>query len=172
MARIGIRPLVPCARIWMIAPAPRPESSSNARTLPNNMVCLATRASAFGCSARFFRSPRNRARRACALSRHGKTGLPARSRNNQCAWFPLRFATGPTAKWFRPKNTTVLHRENIYGSGPPIEEAGIEVSNLLHAYLPAGASVIDVGCGAGAYGPGLIAAGHDWLGTGSEPALL
>jgi SAM-dependent methyltransferase len=63
-----------------------------------------------------------------------------------------------------PENETLLHRENIYGSGPPIEEAGVEVSNLLHAYLPAGASVVDVGCGAGAYGPPLIAAGHDWLG--------
>ncbi|MEY2551747.1 MAG: hypothetical protein QOG12_1891 [Verrucomicrobiota bacterium] len=63
-----------------------------------------------------------------------------------------------------PENETVLHRENIYGSGPPIEEAGVEVSNLLHAYLPSGASVVDVGCGAGAYGPPLMAAGHDWLG--------
>jgi SAM-dependent methyltransferase len=63
-----------------------------------------------------------------------------------------------------PVSETLLHRENIYGSGPPIEEAGVEVSNLLHAYLPAGASVVDVGCGAGAYGPPLIAAGHDWLG--------
>ncbi|MEY2548261.1 MAG: hypothetical protein QOD64_843 [Verrucomicrobiota bacterium] len=63
-----------------------------------------------------------------------------------------------------PENETVLHRENIYGSGPPIEEAGVEVSNLLHAYLPNGASVVDVGCGAGAYGPPLMAAGHDWLG--------
>lgn len=63
-----------------------------------------------------------------------------------------------------PENETLLHRENIYGSGPPIEEAGVEVSNLLHAYLPTGASVVDVGCGAGAYGPPLIAAGHDWLG--------
>lgn len=63
-----------------------------------------------------------------------------------------------------PENKTLLHRENIYGSGPPIEEAGVEVSDLLRAYLPARSSVIDVGCGAGAYGPPLIAAGHDWLG--------
>src|SRR5947207_9504490 len=63
-----------------------------------------------------------------------------------------------------PENETVLHRENIYGSGPPIEEPGIEVANLLRAYLPERASVVDVGCGAGAYGPPLIAAGHEWLG--------
>jgi 2-polyprenyl-3-methyl-5-hydroxy-6-metoxy-1,4-benzoquinol methylase len=63
-----------------------------------------------------------------------------------------------------PENKTLLHRENIYGSGPPIEEPGVEVSDLLRAYLPERASVVDVGCGAGAYGPSLIAAGHEWLG--------
>lgn len=63
-----------------------------------------------------------------------------------------------------PENEALLHRENIYGSGPPIEEPGIEFANMLRAYLPAGCSIVDVGCGAGAYGPGLIAAGHSWLG--------
>jgi len=63
-----------------------------------------------------------------------------------------------------PENETLLRRENIYGSGPPIEEPGIEVANLLREYLPDRSSVVDVGCGAGAYGPGLMAAGHDWLG--------
>ena len=67
-----------------------------------------------------------------------------------------------------PESERVLHRENIYGSGPPIEEPGVEVSNLLREYLPAGASVVDVGCGAGAYGPVLRAAGHDWLGLESN----
>jgi SAM-dependent methyltransferase len=68
-----------------------------------------------------------------------------------------------------PENTTLLHRENIYGSGPPIEEPGIEVMNLLRQYLPSKSSVVDVGCGAGAYGPGLIAEGHDWLGLEANP---
>jgi SAM-dependent methyltransferase len=63
-----------------------------------------------------------------------------------------------------PENERLLHRENIYGSGPPIEEPGIEVSNLIREYLPERASVVDVGCGAGAYGPALMAAGHQWLG--------
>jgi 2-polyprenyl-3-methyl-5-hydroxy-6-metoxy-1,4-benzoquinol methylase len=67
-----------------------------------------------------------------------------------------------------PENTALLHRENIYGSGPPIEEPGVEVSNLLREYLPDGASVVDVGCGAGAYGPPLIASGHRWLGLESN----
>jgi 2-polyprenyl-3-methyl-5-hydroxy-6-metoxy-1,4-benzoquinol methylase len=63
-----------------------------------------------------------------------------------------------------PENEKLLHRENIYGSGPPIEEPGVEVMNLLRQYLPAKSSVVDVGCGAGAYGPALTAEGHDWLG--------
>ena len=68
-----------------------------------------------------------------------------------------------------PENETLLHRENIYGSGPPIRDPGIEATNLILGYLPERASVVDVGCGAGAYGPVLIAAGHDWLGLESSP---
>jgi 2-polyprenyl-3-methyl-5-hydroxy-6-metoxy-1,4-benzoquinol methylase len=68
-----------------------------------------------------------------------------------------------------PENETLLHRENIYGSGPPIEEPGVEVMNLLRQYLTAKSSVVDVGCGAGAYGPGLMAEGHDWLGLEANP---
>ena len=74
----------------------------------------------------------------------------------------------PFCEVLYPENERLLHRENIYGSGPPIEEPGVEVSNLLREYLPEGASVVDVGCGAGAYGPVLMAAGHDWLGLESN----
>jgi SAM-dependent methyltransferase len=77
---------------------------------------------------------------------------------------PSQLHSRPYGEVVSPENATVLHRENIYGSGPPIEEAGAEVSNLLSAYLPQGSSVVDVGCGAGAYGPGLMAAGSAWLG--------
>ncbi len=77
---------------------------------------------------------------------------------------PARLRDRPYGEVVWPENETLLHRENIYGSGPPLEEPGIAVSDLLHAYLPEGASVVDVGCGAGAYGPPLLAKGHDWLG--------
>ncbi len=77
---------------------------------------------------------------------------------------PARLRDRPHGEVLSPNNKTLLHRENIYGSGPPIEEPGVEVSELLQAYLPANSSVADVGCGAGAYGPPLRAAGHDWLG--------
>ncbi|HEX4639879.1 MAG TPA: class I SAM-dependent methyltransferase [Chthoniobacterales bacterium] len=77
---------------------------------------------------------------------------------------PASLRDRPYGDVVSPENETLLHRENIYGSGPPIEEPGVEVSDLLRAYLPERASVVDVGCGAGAYGPPLIAAGHEWLG--------
>ena len=77
---------------------------------------------------------------------------------------PASLSNRPYGDVVHPENETILHRENIYGSGPPIEEPGVEVSELLRAYLPAGSSVLDVGCGAGAYGPPLRAAGHEWLG--------
>jgi SAM-dependent methyltransferase len=63
-----------------------------------------------------------------------------------------------------PQRTDILHRENIYGSGPPLEQPGSEFLQLLLDYLSAPGSVVDVGCGAGAYGPPLITAGYRWLG--------
>ena len=77
---------------------------------------------------------------------------------------PALLRQRPYGEVVYPENETLLHRENIYGSGPPIEEPGIVVAHLLQEYLPDGRSVVDVGCGAGAYGPGPMAAGHDWLG--------
>ena len=77
---------------------------------------------------------------------------------------PARLRERPYGDVVSPVNETLLHRENIYGSGPPIEEPGVEVSDLLRAYLPKSGSVVDVGCGAGAYGPPLMAEGHEWLG--------
>jgi SAM-dependent methyltransferase len=81
---------------------------------------------------------------------------------------PASLRERPYGEVVHPDNETLLHRENIYGSGPPIEEPGLEVSNLLREYLPERSSVVDVGCGAGAYGPGLMATGHDWLGLESN----
>ena len=77
---------------------------------------------------------------------------------------PASLSARPYGDVVHPENETILHRENIYGSGPPIEEPGVEVSELLRAYLPPGSSVVDVGCGAGAYGPPLRAVGHEWIG--------
>jgi 2-polyprenyl-3-methyl-5-hydroxy-6-metoxy-1,4-benzoquinol methylase len=69
-----------------------------------------------------------------------------------------------------PEQERLLHREHIYGSGPPLENPGAEALARILEYLPSGASVLDVGCGAGAYGPALMAAGHSWLGLEVNPA--
>jgi SAM-dependent methyltransferase len=63
-----------------------------------------------------------------------------------------------------PAQSRLLHRENIYGSGPPVLEPGVQVLHLMLDYLSPRSSVLDVGCGAGAYGPALITAGHQWTG--------
>lgn len=81
---------------------------------------------------------------------------------------PASLRDRPYGQVVFPENETLLHRENIYGSGPPIEEAGVEVLDLLRAYLPERSTVVDVGCGAGAYGPPLIGDGHEWLGLESN----
>src|SRR5207237_9846624 len=59
---------------------------------------------------------------------------------------PARLRERPYGDVVSPENERLLHRTNIYGSGPPIEEAGIQVSDLLHTYLPAGASAVDARC--------------------------
>jgi SAM-dependent methyltransferase len=68
-----------------------------------------------------------------------------------------------------PAQSRVLHRENIYGSGPPVLEADGQMLRLIHGYLSPRSSVIDVGCGAGAYGPPLITVGHGWTGIEVNP---
>ena len=82
---------------------------------------------------------------------------------------PAGLRERPFGEVVAPASERLLHRENIYGSGLPIEEPGVEVSNLLREYLPERSSVLDVGCGAGAYGPVLMAAQHDWLGLEANP---
>jgi SAM-dependent methyltransferase len=71
-----------------------------------------------------------------------------------------------------PAQSRLLHRENIYGSGPPVLEPGVEMLRLIFDYLSPGSSVLDVGCGAGAYGPALITAGHQWTGVEVNPDCL
>ena len=82
---------------------------------------------------------------------------------------PARLEERPYGDVVHPGQRNVLHRENIYGSGPPVEQPGAEMLLLIQQYLDPGASVLDVGCGAGAYGPALRADGHAWLGLEVNP---
>ena len=71
-----------------------------------------------------------------------------------------------------PAQDMLLHRKNIYGSGPPLLDPGVETLRLISDYLLPRSSVVDVGCGAGAYGPALIEAGHQWTGLEINPHCL
>lgn len=69
-----------------------------------------------------------------------------------------------------PMQTTVLHRNQIYGSGPPVEQASPAALQLVLQYLPAQCSVVDVGCGAGAYAAAVMKSGRRWIGLERNPA--
>jgi 2-polyprenyl-3-methyl-5-hydroxy-6-metoxy-1,4-benzoquinol methylase len=77
---------------------------------------------------------------------------------------PAGLRDRPYGEVVPPEQGKVLHRENIYGSGPPTEQPSPEAVRLVLDHLPSQSSIVDVGCGAGAFAPELIKAGHKWLG--------
>ena len=78
----------------------------------------------------------------------------------------------PYGEVVHPTQDRLLHRDDIYGSGPPIETPGPEMLRVIEEYLGPAGSVVDVGCGAGAYGPALLASGHRWLGLEVDALCL
>jgi SAM-dependent methyltransferase len=69
------------------------------------------------------------------------------------------------------RTTAVQRRANVFAEGPSMTEPSGEVSLLLGRYLPPPpARVIDVGCGVGTYGRGLLDAGYDWQGIEIDAA--
>jgi 2-polyprenyl-3-methyl-5-hydroxy-6-metoxy-1,4-benzoquinol methylase len=94
---------------------------------------------------------------------------------------PLASTTVPTiARDYRRNHfgvlldraTTAIQREqNIFATGPSQPDANPELADLLRRYLgPPPLRVVDVGCGLGSYGRGLIADGYDWLGADVDAA--
>ena len=71
---------------------------------------------------------------------------------------------GPFGMLCNPRQTGVLHREQLYPSSQPDEPANTDCIDLLTDYLPAGASLLDVGCGNGTYCEPLRARGFSWIG--------
>lgn len=63
-----------------------------------------------------------------------------------------------------PRQVEVLHREHLYSTGLPSEHASTDCVDLIADYLPPRISLIDVGCGIGAYCEPLRARGFSWLG--------
>ena len=82
----------------------------------------------------------------------------------QVELIPARLHERHYGEVLSPDQAAVLHRENIYGSGPPIEQASPQMLELILGYLSPGSSIVDVGCGAGAFARGLIDAGHKCMG--------
>jgi len=83
--------------------------------------------------------------------------------------FPARLEQRPYGDVVHPEQERLLHRENIYGSGPPVDEPSPETLQIIEQCLRTRSSLLDVGCGAGAYGPPLRANGHTWLGLEVNP---
>jgi len=71
-----------------------------------------------------------------------------------------------------PDVLDVHHRRHIYSSGSPAEQPSAECLQLLVDYLPPHASVLDVGCGVGAYARPLRERGHAWMGAEIDGGLL
>jgi SAM-dependent methyltransferase len=65
------------------------------------------------------------------------------------------------------RTTTAIQRhDNIFAVGPSQSEGSGEFAHLLRRYLgPPPKRIIDVGCGIGSYGRGLLADGYDWIGA-------
>lgn len=64
------------------------------------------------------------------------------------------------------RTTAIQGRGNVFAEGPSQAEGSGEVAHLLRRYLgPPPVRVIDVGCGLGSYGRGLLADGYDWIGA-------
>lgn len=69
------------------------------------------------------------------------------------------------------RTTAIQRRANIFAEGPSLAEGSGEVAHLLRRHLgPPPCRVIDVGCGLGSYGRGLLADGYEWMGAEVDAA--
>lgn len=66
----------------------------------------------------------------------------------------------------------VMHRNDVYATGPPSPLADPQCVDLLMRYLPVDSSVIDVGCGIGAYGHALTERRIRWKGCEVRPDFV
>lgn len=77
---------------------------------------------------------------------------------------PHDYRTAPYGGLLSGNDTIVYCRDDIYSVGPPSPEASVECVELLDSYLAPGETVVDIGCGVGAYAPPLLDAGIAWHG--------
>jgi ubiquinone/menaquinone biosynthesis C-methylase UbiE len=64
----------------------------------------------------------------------------------------------------------ILHRQDIYGSGPPVDLVSEEIFAFADAHC--GATVLDVGAGIGPYVKRLAETGRDTLGIELDPTIV
>jgi 2-polyprenyl-3-methyl-5-hydroxy-6-metoxy-1,4-benzoquinol methylase len=77
---------------------------------------------------------------------------------------PVDYRASPYGTLVDPTVDVVYHRGDIYGVGPPSPIASDECVTLLRGLLASGETVIDVGCGVGAYATPLMDLGIAWRG--------
>lgn len=68
--------------------------------------------------------------------------------------------------------SSVMVRDQVYGSGPPAPLADPLVVDLVMRYLRSGESLLDVGCGIGAFARPLASSGLQWMGVESRPDFV
>lgn len=68
------------------------------------------------------------------------------------------------------KKRKILHRENIYGSGPPSDVVSEEMLDFI--IKNSGKKILDVGCGIGAYLERLKKVGFDCIGIENNPEYV
>ena len=69
------------------------------------------------------------------------------------------------------RTTAIQRRPSIYNEGPSVLGGSGEVADLIRRYVgPPPRKLLDVGCGLGFYGRGLLADGYDWIGAEVDEA--
>lgn len=74
------------------------------------------------------------------------------------------YIDAPYGDLCNPAKIGQLTRTHIYSTGAPASKPSAECVQLITEYIPRAASVIDVGCGVGAYVQPLVDAGIKWCG--------
>ncbi len=78
--------------------------------------------------------------------------------------FSRDYTDAPYGDLCNPQRSGILERQHLYARGRPADTASPECVQLLDDYLAPNASIIDVGCGIGAYCEPLEKLAHRWLG--------
>jgi hypothetical protein len=112
----------------------------------------------------------------------GRMGLEIRAEFSDGSMVPIAgihvrimendFTGAPYGKLCNPDQSALLHREDIYAVGGRSQVANSACVELLAAYLPEGASLIDINCGVGAYCEPMRKADHAWVGCESSIECL